>query len=151
MQCNGVFQSFSYPIPHCNMLVGWGFFNLTLLEVCHVSGYPLHRRTVSVLLVSATRIGHNNRPVLSRPRQVRAKPVRLKCLRNQVLVDGLSYDDAATINKIEMVLVPVQLKNGSMGEKQQAIGYYQGRRVVRDGYAYGFVKDGKTLERWHYA
>ena len=85
------------------------------------------------------------------PKTGEAKPVRRKCLRNQVLVDGLSYDDAATINKIETVLVPVQLKNGSMGEKQQAIGYYQGRRVVRDGYAYGFVKDGKTPGRWHYA
>ena len=60
-------------------------------------------------------------------------------------MDGLSYDDAATINKIETVLVPVQLKNGSMGEKQQAIGYYQGRRVVRDGYAYGFVRMARPL------
>lgn len=81
----------------------------------------------------------------------RAKPVRRKCLKNQVLVDGLTVDDAAVINKVEQVRVPVTLKNGSLGEREQTIGYYKGKRVVRDGYAYAFVKDGKTPGRWHYA
>lgn len=85
------------------------------------------------------------------PKTGEAKPIRRKCLRNQVLVDGLTVDLGATINKVEKVRVPVQLKNGSMGEREQTIGYYNGKRVYRDGYAYGFVKDGKTPGRWHYA
>lgn len=76
---------------------------------------------------------------------------RRKCLRKQLFVDGFTVDDKAVINKVEKVRVPVQLKNGSMGEREQTIGYYKGRRVVRDGYAYGFVQDGKTPGRWHYA
>lgn len=81
----------------------------------------------------------------------KAKPIRRKCLRNQVVVNGFDVDSEATINKVEQVRVPVQLKNGSMGEKEQSIGYYNGRRVYRDGYAYGFVKDGHTPGRWYYS
>lgn len=88
---------------------------------------------------------------ITSPKTGRPKTIRRKCLRNQVLVDGLTCDPDAVINKVEKVRVPVTLKNGSTGEREQTIGYHKGRRVVRDGYAYGFVKDGKTPGRWHYA
>lgn len=79
------------------------------------------------------------------------KPIRRKCLKNQLLIDGLTMDESATINKVEKIRVPIQLKNGVMGEKEQMIGYYKGRRVQRDGYAYSHVKGGRTPGRWHYA
>lgn len=85
------------------------------------------------------------------PKTGEAKQVRRKCLRMQVLVDGLTVDTEATINRVEKVRVPMPLKNGSMGEREVMVGYYGKRRVVRDGYAYGFVRDGKTPGRWHFA
>lgn len=79
-----------------------------------------------------------------------AKQVRRKCIRKQVLVDGLTVDTEAVINRVEKVRVPITLKNGSMGEKEIMVGYYNGRRVVRNGYAYGFVKNGVTPGRWNF-
>lgn len=80
-----------------------------------------------------------------------AKKPRRKSLRNQVVVNGLFMDESATINKVEKIRVSVQLKNGGEGEREQMIGYYKGRRVYRDGYAYGNVRNGKTPGRWYFS
>lgn len=78
------------------------------------------------------------------------KKPRRKCLRNQVLVNGLMVE-TVTVNKVEKIRVPVVLKNGQMGERERSIGLVNGRRVYRDGYSYANVKGGKTPGRWLYA
>lgn len=80
-----------------------------------------------------------------------AKKVRRKCLRKQVLITDLDVMTGVTINLIEKVRVPVQRKDGSMGEVEKMMGYHNGRRVIRDGYAYSHVNNGQTPGRWKYA
>lgn len=80
----------------------------------------------------------------------KAKPFRRKCLKNEVVVDGLTIYHQATINRIEKIRVPVERKDGTIGEREQMIGYHNGKRVMRDGYAYAFVNGGRTPGRWYY-
>ena len=85
------------------------------------------------------------------PKTGEAKQVRRKCMRRQLFVDGFTVDDNATINMVEMVRVPVVLKNGSIGEREQMIGRYKGRRVVRTGSAPSFTDGNRTPNRWQYS
>lgn len=80
-----------------------------------------------------------------------AKKVRRKCLRNQVLMSDFDVKAGITINLVEKIRVPIERKDGTMGEAEKMVGYVDGRRVIRDGYAYSHVTNGVTPGRWRYA
>lgn len=79
------------------------------------------------------------------------KKPRRKCLRNQLLLNGFDVQEGITVKKVEKIRVPIQLKNGQMGEREMYIGEVDGRRVNRTGYAHSHTNNGKTPGRWEYA
>lgn len=81
------------------------------------------------------------------------KKTRRRCFRNQVVISehlAAGIKQQCTIRECEKIRVPITRKNGEPGEKEAYVGYYEGRMVQRDGYAYGLTKNGKTPGRWYY-